>query len=52
MATRPSRRTFTAFWAKAIEVVTSSVPSGRRNGLVGQASGVPSRAIVANSQVR
>src|SRR5271156_5900202 len=51
-ATRPSRRTFSAFWGKPIEVVISSVPSCRRNGLVGHAIGVPSFASVANSQVR
>jgi len=51
-ATRPSLRTLSAFCAKAMDVVISSVPSCCLNGVVGQASGVPSLARVASSRVR
>lgn len=51
-ATLPSRRTLSAFWAKAIDVVTRNVSSSRRSVAVGQTIGVPSRPRVANSQVR
>lgn len=51
-ATRSSRRMFSAFWLKAREVLSRSVPSFCRRTAVGQAAGVPSRPRVTNSQVR
>lgn len=51
-ATRGSRRTLKAFCGYPSEVVIMIVPSGRSSPEVGQATGVPSLASVASSQVR